>query len=240
MAGKKNKSADLEVPNCTVCGIRSHAVLHNASEKTLEKINSNKSYCKVPKSGYLFKAGDKACGFYFIRSGLIRNFKQSQGGKEQTFSIRGPGDWVGFRDALVGDFYFHSAECLENVEACFIDKSLAQLLIREDENFQMEVFKQMAKEWRESESQVLSLGTKQVHSKLAELLLTLKRGSGDSTELELKITREILASIIGTKTETLVRALTDFKNRDIVRVEKNKIIINNTEALVALSELEIA
>ncbi len=229
-----------DFPNCNLCGIRNHAILRSADEETLDKINKGKYYNRFPKAGYVFRSGDKAEGFYFIRSGLVRNFRQSPGGKEQTFSIRGPGEWLGFRDALLGDMYYHSAECLEEVEACFIHKSLAQGLIREDVNFQTEVFKQMAREWRETESQVMSLGTKQVHSKLAELLLTLKKGSGDKSELELKIKREVLASIIGTKTETLVRALSDFKNRDIVRVDRNKIIINDTEALVSLSELEIA
>jgi CRP/FNR family transcriptional regulator len=97
----------------------------------------------------------------------------------------------------------------------------------------------MAKEWRESESQVVSLGTKQVHSKLAELLITLKDAAGGSDEIEIKMTREVLASIIGTTTETLVRALTDFKNRNIVHVEKHKVTFQDMAALYSLSEMEL-
>ncbi|MCC5815765.1 MAG: Crp/Fnr family transcriptional regulator [Leptospira sp.] len=231
------KESKMESPDCGLCPTRNHSILQSANSETLEKINNGKNFGIYAKNSLIFKTGDPATGFYFLKKGLVRSFKQSAG-KEQTFHIRGPGDWIGFRDALAGDVYFHSTECLEDVEACFIDKILAQHLIHDDVNFQTEVFRQMAKEWRESETQVVSLGTKQVHSKLAELLLTLKKGSGGSSELELKITREVLASIIGTKTETLVRALTDFKNRDIVRVDKNRIIINNTDALLTLSEIE--
>jgi CRP/FNR family transcriptional regulator len=225
-------------PSCDICNIRNHSILNNATVETLHKINEEKRYGRYVKADFLFQAGEKANGFYFIRKGIVRVFKHSTTGKEQTFHIRGPGDWVGFRDSLAGDNYFHSSECLEDVEACFITKELTELLIRDDANFQAEVFRQMAKEWRESENQVVSLGTKQVHSKLAELLITLKKAAGDSNEVELKMTREILASIIGTKTETLVRALTDFKNRDIVQVDKSKIIINDLNALYSLSELE--
>lgn len=230
-----SKSVKKESPNCYICEIKNHSILNSADSQTIRTINKAKNFCKFAKLDMLFKTGDMAKGFYFIRSGLVRTFKIS-GSKEQTFNILGPGDWVGFRDAFMGESYFHTAECLEDVEACFIGKEIAEALIQSDVNFQTEVFRQMAREWRDSETKILSLGTKQVHGKLAELILTLKKGSGDSQELELKITREILATIIGTKTETLVRALTDFKNRDIVRVEKNKIIINDTKALENLAE----
>lgn len=236
----KNKGTEFQVkqenvPNCNFCGIKHHGVLQTAEPETLEKINQGKNFHIYPKNSLIFSTGEKATGFYFIRKGLVRSFKLSSN-KEQTFNLKGPGDWIGFRDALAGDSYFHSAECMEDVEACFVSRTLAEVLIQEDVNFQTEVFRQMAKEWRESEQQIVSLGTKQVHGKLAELLLTLKKGSGDSPELELKITREILATIIGTKTETLVRAIADLKNRDIIQVEKNRIIIKDTQALEFLSE----
>lgn len=233
-----NTETETNNPSCQICNIRNHSILNNATKETLNKISEKKKFARYVKGSFLFQAGEEATGFYFIRKGIVRVFKQSSTGKEQTFHIRGPGDWVGFRDTLGGDSYYQSSECLEDVEACFIAKELTELLIREDANFQAEVFQQMAREWRESENQVVSLGTKQVHSKLAELLITLKKAAGDSNEVELKMTREILASIIGTKTETLVRALTDFKNRNIVSVNKSKIIINDIKALYTLSELE--
>lgn len=226
-----------EDPNCETCNIRTKSILQNATPATIEKVNNGKHFDKHIRGSHIFKSGDHAAGFYFIKSGLVRNYR-SNGGKEQTFNIRGPGDWIGFRDAISGDSYFHSSICLEDVETCFITKELTQILMREDENFQSEVFRQMAKEWRESESQVVSLGTKQVHSKLAELLITLKNAAGETDEIEIKMTREVLASIIGTTTETLVRALTDFKNRDIVHVEKNKVSFHDMPALYSLSEMD--
>jgi CRP/FNR family transcriptional regulator len=223
------------VPNCNLCDTKNHSILSQAARETMQKINSGKKYGTYHKGDFLFESGEPALGFFFIRSGLIRNYRQIAS-KEQTFGLKGPGDWVGFRDMILGENYHHSAVCVEEAEACFIQKELAELLIKEDANFQTDVFKQMAKEWIESENQVVSLGTKQVHSKLAELLITLRNASGNLDELELKVTREILASIIGTKTETLVRALTDLKNREIVHVDKNKITIQNLNALYHLAE----
>jgi|JI8StandDraft_1071087.scaffolds.fasta_scaffold39460_3 CRP/FNR family transcriptional regulator len=224
-------------PNCQTCNIRTHGVLLTASAETMLKINKGKHFGKYPRGSHIFRVGEEAKGFYFIRSGLVRNYK-TNGGREQTFNVRGPSDWIGFRDTLIGDVYYHSSICLEDVEACFISKDIAEVLLREDPNFQTEVFRQMAKEWRESETQVVSLGTKQVHSKLAELLITLKTAAGETNEIELKMTREVLASIIGTTTETLVRALSDFKNREIVHVEKNRVIFQDMKSLYSLSEMD--
>ncbi|MCZ8237966.1 MAG: Crp/Fnr family transcriptional regulator [Leptospiraceae bacterium] len=229
---------DSENPNCETCNIRTKSILQNATPETIEKINNGKHFNKHSRGNHIFKSGDLASGFYFIKSGFVRNYR-STGGKEQTFNIRGPGDWIGFRDAISSDSFFHSCICLEDVETCFITKELTEILMKEDEKFQSEVLRQMAKEWRESESQVVSLGTKQVHSKLAELLITLKDAAGGSDEIEIKMTREVLASIIGTTTETLVRALTDFKNRNIVHVEKHKVTFQDMAALYSLSEMEL-
>ncbi|WCL48858.1 Crp/Fnr family transcriptional regulator [Leptospira sp. GIMC2001] len=234
----KNSEIESEFPDCITCDIKNHSVLQKATPETINKINSMKRFYGFQKGEYLFHTGDRASGFFFIRTGSVRNFKVSTSGKEQTFQILGPGDWVGFRDSMSGEIFNHSAICLEETSACFISRELADLLIQDDAKFQTEVFVQMAKEWRASEEQCVSLGTKQVHSKLAELLITLKTAAGDGNEIELKMTRDVLASIIGTTTETLVRALTDFKNRNIIQVEKNKLIFQDMKTLHTMSEME--
>lgn len=110
--------------------------------------------------------------------------------------------------------------------------------MKDDPNLQLEILKQMAIEWKQLEDQTVALGTKQVHSKLAELLISFQTASENGTEIELNLTREIMASMVGTTTETLVRALSDFKNRDWIEIQKNRIRFLNMEALRGISNLE--
>lgn len=212
-------------------------MLHCANPETIEAINSSKSFQVFPKGSYLYKAGDEAHGFFFIKEGLVRSFATGSHGKEQTFHLRTGGDWLGFRESISGNSYFHHALAVESTEACFVQKSLIESLIQNDTKFQKDVFRQLAKEWKESEEQIVSLGTRQVHEKLAEIILVLDDAQGSRNEIELKVTREVLASFIGTQTETLVRALSDLKARDYISVEKNKISILNRDALCSLSHL---
>lgn len=192
----------------------------------------------VKKGEMLFVEGDQADGFYCIKKGSVRNFRTSYGGKEQTFHISNGGDWVGFRDTVSGEDYNHSSVCLEESEVCFIHKSLISQLMLKDEKFQMEIMKYMASEWNKSEKLTFSLGTKQVHNKLAELLLVFREASENRAEIDLYFSREVMASIIGVTTETLVRALSDFKSRNWIRQEGKKIIFLNLPELNKLAEIE--
>lgn len=225
-------------PDCYFCSNRHKSVLKCVSMDTLDKINSTKEFKLFRKNDTLIEAGNRADGFYFIKSGCVRVFRNSPSGKEQTFSIRRPGEWVGFRDLLAGSTFSQSAEALDNVEACYIQKNVLEELMKEDPTLQMEILKQMAIEWKQLEDQTVALGTKQVHSKIAELLISFLAASGDDLEIELNLTREIMASMVGTTTETLVRALSDFKNRDWIEINKNRIRFLNIEALKGISNLE--
>ncbi|EMO55906.1 Crp/Fnr family transcriptional regulator [Leptospira noguchii] len=225
-----------EIPDCYFCPNRDK--FKCISLDTLEKINSTKKFRLFRKNELLIQEGTKTNGFYFIKSGCVRIFRNSSSGKEQTFSIRRPGEWVGFRDLLAGKTFVQNVEAIENVEACFISKEVLNELMEEDSNFQMEILKQMATEWKQLEDQTLTLGTKQVHGKIAELLISFRTTSSDKSEIELNLTREIMASMVGTSTETLVRALSDFKHRKWIKIRKNRIGFLNVDALKEISGIK--
>ncbi|MBE7411450.1 MAG: Crp/Fnr family transcriptional regulator [Leptospiraceae bacterium] len=225
--------------DCKHCNTLSLGLYRCVSPETLEKINSQKKFSSFKKGDYLFTAGESADGIYILQSGIVRTFKISEVGREQTFSLKEAGSWVGLRDSLVGLEYNHSAVCLEDTLACFWKKDLINETLKSEREFQMELLNLLALEWRDSENQIFSLGTKQIHSKLAELLLSLHSSSGNSPEIELKITREIIASIIGTTTESVIRALSDFKARDWIGIQKNKIIFKDYKQLSEIANNEV-
>lgn len=226
-----------EYPDCFVCDYKNHNVLHCAAHETIERINHSKDFSIFPRGKELFHTGKEAKGFFFIKSGLVRSFVQGTSGKEQTLRLSGPGDWIGFRDCISESTYHHNAIAVEDTHVCYLTGELIKELVKDDSNFQKEVFRQMGKEWRETEEHVVSLGTKQVHEKLAEILILLDNAQGKKNQVELKVTRDVLATFIGTQTETLVRALSDLKARDFISVDKNKIQILNRDALFSLSKI---
>jgi CRP/FNR family transcriptional regulator len=202
----------------------------------LDKISSEKEGMAIKKGTILFKAGDPADTFYCIKSGLVRTYRLSGQGKEQTFRIKTTGDWVGCRDVILSDIYYYAAVCMNDVQACAFPKSVINEL-NNDPVFQHELLVQMAKFWRDSENQIYSLGTKQIHSKLAEFLITFYKSNNCEEEVTLSVTREIIASIIGTTTESVIRSLSDFKAREWIDIDKNKILFKNVSALQSIAEI---
>ena len=137
----------------------------------MESVDREKINTHFKKKEIIFHENEKIRGFYCIKSGLARIYKTTNTGKEQTFQIASRGKWLGFRDVISGLEYNHTAVCLEDSELCYISEETTKRLIKSDGMFQIEVLKYLAEEWKGIENHVHSMGTKQVHSRLAELLI---------------------------------------------------------------------
>jgi CRP-like cAMP-binding protein len=223
--------------NCNSCQSKDMNIFSCLNEHQLNNVSESKETKTHKKGSYLFKIGEEATYYYCIQNGQVRTFKSNGLGREQTFLIKTVGDWVGCRDVILSNQYNYSAICLTDVTACAIPKSQLEHL-SDDPFFKNELLKEMAKNWRESEDKIFSLGTKQIHSKLAEFLLLYYKSNDCKEEITLSFTREVIASIIGTTTESVIRALSDFKVRDWIELDKNKIIFKNIQALASISEIE--
>jgi len=223
---------------CISCASREYGVFKCVGVQTLTEVSQEKISLSFKKKDVIFKENEKVTGFYCMETGLVRTYKTSAVGKIQTFQIVSKGKWLGFRDVLSGVKYNHSAICVEDVRACYISRETIVRLIKVDAEFQFEVLKYLAEEWKDVENHVHSLGTKQIHSRLAELLITFYNASDKDKDLIIHITREVMASCIGTTKESLIRALADFKDRNWIKLDKDKIELVNLKLLYNLAEIE--
>ncbi len=198
-------------------------------ELAISESNARFTRKQVPKNTILFSEGDPATGFYIVEKGSLRSYRSSGIGKQQTFQIYTPGAWLGLRDTVSGETYLHHAIALEDSVVLFVEEAELNRLLICDSEFQKTIFRQVVKDSIEAENKIYSLGTRQVHAKLAEFLLQSRKfQTGD---VDLPFTREVMASIIGVTTETLVRALTDLKNRGWIDIDKRKAFIKDELAL---------
>ncbi|MEM7183843.1 MAG: Crp/Fnr family transcriptional regulator [Spirochaetota bacterium] len=224
--------------SCNQCELKSKSNFKCLNQSALANVDSTKKHAKYHKGDYLFRKGEPVKGFFCMNMGSVRTFIAAEAKrKEYSFAILFPGDWAGWRDTILDEVYSHSAVCLEDSNACFVAKETILHLMQENFTFQRELLFQMAREWQRSEKQAYSLGTKQIHSKLAELLITFFHVSDKVPAIELKVTREVMASMIGTTTESVIRALADFKVREWISLEKNKIVVFDYDSLFALSKI---
>jgi CRP/FNR family transcriptional regulator len=221
--------------NCENCSSFEHSLFNCASKNAIKELAEQKNTHSIKKKSYLFKEGDKVEGFYCLTKGLVRTFRVSNSGREQTFSIKKKGSWIGFKDVYSSETYSSNAISLEDSEACFISKESIDELLEKDTGFQKYIIRYLSQEWKKAEAKLFTIGAKQIHQRLADFLIHFH--NPHTKELEFKISREDLASIIGSKSETLIRALSDFKKRSWIELRNNKIKILDINALVSLTNI---
>ena len=224
-----------EIPHCETCEPRLKSIFHELIPEDLEKLSLHKG-CNFHKAGQiLFEEGGYPAGLYCINRGKIKLYKTGKDGKEQIVRLVKEGDVVGYRSLISGEQYSASAAVLEDAAICFIPKSAFLNLLKESSSFNTRVIELLCHDLASAEQRELSLAQQSVKERLAETLLMLKEFYGlenDGVTLKGTLTREDLANIVGTATETLIRLLSEFNAKGIIELDKKKIKILNPQALL--------
>jgi CRP-like cAMP-binding protein len=224
---------------CEKCATFEDSLFSLMNMESIDTLNSLKICVSFKKRHILFAPNEEPEGFYCLNRGTVRTYLLDEESKTQEFTIKlyRPGEWVGFRDSALNLVHHSTAECLEDVEACFYPIESVSKLLSLNEGMQLEILKKIARTCRDYEKRMLHLGIKHKHGRLAHLLLEFNATSPTSPEIELKVTRKIIASMIGSTPEFVMRALSDFDSRKWIKIEKKKITIINELKLKKLSGL---
>jgi len=185
------------------------------------------------RSSIIYSEGDSTKGCYFLFSGVLKVFKTGLEGKEQIILFAKEGDLIGFRSVLSKERACTSAKVIEDSVVCFIPSNVLTKLIRENSEFAMELMQITCKELGEANDYITDIAQKTVRERLAEILIQLEVTFGlteDST-LKISLTREELANMVGTATESVIRLLSEFKSDQLIELNGRKIKILNTKAL---------
>jgi CRP-like cAMP-binding protein/CheY-like chemotaxis protein len=201
--------------------------------KELENLSKDRPSQMFKKKQIIFSEGDLPHYLYFINSGKVKVFKTHDDGKEYVTDIFKDGDFFGISSLFKNSAYTDSAIVLENSEICKIPKEDFYTLLNKNRDVATQFIKILANHVEEKEKQLLSFAYDTVRKRAAEALVQLekryrKEGEADT---KIKITREDLAGIAGTATETVIRCLSDFKSDNLIEVKGREIVIVDLEGL---------
>lgn len=223
-------------PQCTNCLSRKHALLHFCKDSELKYIDQNKS-CSIYKKGqFIFHEGSKPYGVFCVNQGKIKITKESSDGKEQIVRLVKPGDTIGYRALMANTHYSASAVALEDTILCFISKEEFTNLITRNVQIGGELMRLLSTALGEAEERMARMAMKPVRERLAEALLFLKTTYATSQEhFSISISREDLASLVGTAKETAIRFLSEFKEENIITSHGSTITILKEDELLKIS-----
>jgi CRP/FNR family transcriptional regulator len=231
-----------EQPLCTHCHSRLNSVFKNLEGDLVQQMSTAKACRMYTKGDIIFGENEQPSGLYCVHSGKIKVYKIGDEGRHQIVRFAKAGDAIGYRSLVSGEPYNLSAAALEESAVCCIPASSFFDLLRSSREFSMDMLHLVAGQLRRAEDKLVNLAQKPVRERLAEALLILKEvygtENGESSAINVALTRDELAAVVGTATETLVRTIADFKRENLIATDKKKIKILDVDGLIVAGNLQ--
>lgn len=198
----------------------------------LEKLSANKKIRPYKKKENLYHEGDYPNGLYFIHKGKVKTYKINDDGKEFITNLYQEGDFFGYKAILEDDVYKESASAIEETEVVKIPRQDFLALIYSNKEVSKCFIKMLSNNLTDKEGELLNLAYNSVRKRVADALIlledTYKKNSGN---FSMAISRDDLASIVGTSTESVIRTISEFKEEGLVSVKGSSITIDNSDKL---------
>lgn len=206
------------------------------SIEDLKKLSEQRDVRQYKKRENIYSEGNYPRGIYFVVKGKVKSYKTHEGGKEFITGLYKEGEFLGYLDMMEEGKYTDSATALEDSEVCLIPKEDFFSLIYKNAEVSQKFIKMLSDNLREKEEQLIKLAYNSVRKRVAEALVTLVnryKKDGDA-QFSMNISREDLANLSGTATETTIRTLSDFKEEGLVDIKGGTIAVANYEKLARM------
>jgi len=233
------KQQEIPIPLCNSCALESGSIFKHLTPEEVETLNFEKDFRQYKRGDILYQEGNRISGFFCINIGIIKVFKTGFDGKEQIIRFAKQGDIIAYRSVLSNELACTSAKVIEDCQVCFIPSEILISFIKTNPAYALELLKLACHELGEANSFITDIAQKTVRERLAEVLLFLVNDFGLDTDnfLNISLTREELANIVGTATESVIRLLSEFKSDKLVELNGRKIRILNRKGLEKISNV---
>lgn len=230
----------INLPVCETCKARLDSIFSALTPEDLELLSLQKHCNYFMKGQVIFSEGSYPIGLFCINSGKVKISQSGFEGKEQIIRLAKDGDIIGYRALISGEGYSATATVIEDSKICLIPRNVFFGFLQTNADITQRIMKLLAIDLREAENKITILAQKPVLERLAEVLLMLKEyyGYGENDpNLNITITREEIANIVGTATETTIRLLSDLRKEGIIDLDGKRIKILKPDSLTKLANL---
>lgn len=202
----------------------------------LKKLSNDRDIKNFKKKESVYSEGNYPKHVFFIVKGKIKTHRINEQGKEFITGLYNEGDFFGYLSLLEEGKYKDSATALEEAEVCMIPKEDFFSLIYKNAEVSRKFIKMLSDNLQDKEDQLLRLAYNSVRKRVADALSTLydRYKKENEAHFSMNISREDLANLAGTATETTIRTLSDFKDEGLVDIKGGAIMILDYNKLVKL------
>jgi len=212
--------------------LRSSSIFSGLNDEELNELANLTIERDFMSNEFIFWDGDIPEWFYVIAEGEVKVLKYSSSGKEFIIAFFGPGEICGEVAVFENKPYPASAQAVVETKVLAIKREDFLSFLANRPQVALKIINVLGGRLRDAHSRLKDLAGERVEQRLANVLLMLSSKLGPT----LPFTRQNIADMVGTATETAIRIMSQLKDREIIRSTRGKVIILNEEKLRLLSE----
>lgn len=217
----------------------SHSILLNLPEEDLRILGAHQSEQVYKKGEIIFREGAYPTGIFFIKTGKAKKYKLETDGREQIIYVANKGELMGFHAVLAEGRYPDSAAALEESVLMFIPREDFLKTLDQSPVLMRHLLKTLSHEFAVLVNNVALFAHRTARERLALQLVVLREKYKENYQpgmpVEINMSRDDLANLVGTARENVLRILAEFKEKGILETKGRKIIVNDVQKLVELA-----
>lgn len=217
--------------------LRRVSFLQGLSVSDLKRVSQKFFEAQFEKDQYLYWEGDPSDRLYVVRQGKVKITKGSTSGKEIVLDILSSGEVCG-GSAVYSATNPSSALAVDHVVAYALSKRDFLQLLEVYRSLSTQFIMYLGGKLMKAHEMMMSLVTSNVEKRIAALLMGLCEKHGSQTpqgiRINLRLTRQDIADIVGTTVETAIRVMSKFGKQGILTTESKHIVITSKKKLSSL------
>ncbi len=194
--------------------------------------------CRI--GGLITSPDDDDEKLYIVKRGRVRLYRLTPDGKQLTLDILDKGRIVGRMSWLGQELAGVYAEAVEDALICSFTPAELTRLIDRYPAIGVNIIRYLSERLAASERERETMAFRSVEQRLAARLLELADRFGeardDGVEIDARLTQQELADMIGTSRETLATTVSSLRQRGVLDMKQQRVLILDPEALRALVE----
>ncbi len=193
------------------------------TEEEKELLDTRSLLVNYKKGEMVCKQGSFASHIMYLEKGLVKIYLEGNP-KDLILTVTPQKNLMGLQALYEGNSTFlYSISTYTDSVVRLIDVQIFKQLLKQNPHFAYRIINILNESTSQSYGRFFSLTQKQLHGRLADILLCLSRKIFKSESFELPLSRSDLSDLTSMSTESVIRIMKDFKDDKIIDINNKSI-----------------
>lgn len=223
--------------------VRDCSLFQRLSEEQLSRLEQRARMREFPRNSTIFLPSDAADGVFLLGQGRVRICSNTSDGKQAILAFIDPGEVFGELSLIQGGEREERAEAAVDSTVILLPGDELRHMLEQSAYLSLGVTKLIGLRRKRIERRLRNLLFRSNRDRLGHLLLELTEQYGKSVDngvlLDIKLSHQELASIIGVTRETVTTLLGEMQLEGLLQISRQKVVICNLRRLSACLDANV-